>query len=65
MGDLFKPKTKEEANMPKRVFLTLMLIASLLSLIWLASSQLTASKKTNKGKSFASPFSALKGSCLC
>jgi len=48
MGDLFKPKTKEEANMPKRVFLTLVLIASLLSLIWLASSQLTASKSLTK-----------------
>jgi hypothetical protein len=48
MGDLFKPKTKEEANMPKRVFLTLVLIASLLSLIWLASSQSTASKSLTK-----------------
>jgi len=48
MGDLFKPKTKEEANMPKKVFLTLVLIASLLSLIWLASSQSTASKNLTK-----------------
>jgi uncharacterized repeat protein (TIGR02543 family) len=48
MGDLFKPKTKEEANMPKKVFLTLVLIASLLSLIWLASSQSTASKSLTK-----------------
>ncbi|MFZ8861822.1 MAG: hypothetical protein ACO2PP_15160 [Thermocrinis sp.] len=48
MGDLFKPKTKEEANMPKKVFLTLVLIASLLSLVWLASSQSTASKKLTK-----------------
>jgi len=48
MGDLFKPKTKEEANMPKKVFLTLVLIASLLSLIWLASSQLTTSKSLTK-----------------
>ena len=48
MGDLFKPKTKEEANMPKKVFLTLVLIACLLSLIWLASSQSTASKKLTK-----------------
>jgi hypothetical protein len=44
MGDLFKPKTKEETAMPKKVFLTLVLIASLLSLIWLASSYSTASK---------------------
>jgi hypothetical protein len=48
MGDLFKPKTKEEANMPKKVFLTLVLVASLLSLIWLASSQSTASKNLTK-----------------
>jgi muconolactone delta-isomerase len=48
MGDLFKPKTKEEANMPKKVFLTLVLIASLLSLVWLASSQSTASKNLTK-----------------
>ncbi len=48
MGNLFKPKTKEEVNMPKKVFLTLVLIASLLSLIWLASSQSTASKRLTK-----------------
>jgi muconolactone delta-isomerase len=48
MGDLFKPKTKEEANMPKKVFLTLVLIACLLSLVWLASSQSTASKNLTK-----------------
>jgi len=48
MGGLFKPKTKEEVNMPKKVFLTLVLIASLLSLIWLASSQSTASKSLTK-----------------
>ncbi|MFZ8783975.1 hypothetical protein [Thermocrinis sp.] len=48
MGDLFKPKTKEEANMPKKVFLTLVLIASLLSLVWLASSQSNASKSLTK-----------------
>ncbi|MFZ8785104.1 InlB B-repeat-containing protein [Thermocrinis sp.] len=34
--------------MPKKVFLTLVLIASLLSLIWLASSQLTTSKSLTK-----------------
>jgi hypothetical protein len=34
--------------MPKKVFLTLVLIASLLSLIWLASSQSTASKNLTK-----------------
>jgi hypothetical protein len=50
MGDLFKPKTKEEANMPKKVFLTLVLIASLLSLILLASSQSTASKSLTKAE---------------
>ncbi len=55
MGDLFKPKTKEEANMPKRVFLTLVLIASLLSLIWLASSQLTASKGLTKANPSTTP----------
>jgi FOG: PKD repeat len=48
MGDLFKPKTKEEAIMLKRVFLTLVLIASLLSLVWLASSQFTASRSLTK-----------------
>jgi len=47
-GGLFKPKTKEEAAMPKKVFLTLVLIASLLSLVWLASSQSTASKNLTK-----------------
>ncbi len=57
MGNLFKPKTKEEVNMPKRVFLTLVLIASLLSLIWLASSQLTASKSLTKAN--PSPTSSL------
>jgi muconolactone delta-isomerase len=57
MGDLFKPKTKEEANMPKKVFLTLVLIASLLSLIWLASSQSTASKSLTKTDS--SPASSM------
>jgi hypothetical protein len=40
--------TKEEVNMSKKVFLTLVLIASLLSLIWLASSQSTASKSLTK-----------------
>jgi len=34
--------------MPKKVFLTPVLIASLLSLVWLASSQSTASKKLTK-----------------
>jgi muconolactone delta-isomerase len=34
--------------MPKKVFLTIVLIASLLSLIWLASSQSTASKSLTK-----------------
>ena len=34
--------------MPKKVFLTLVLIASLLSLIWLASSQSTVSKNLTK-----------------
>jgi len=34
--------------MPKKVFLTLVLIASLLSLVWLASSQSTASKNLTK-----------------
>jgi len=48
MRDLFKPKTKEEVKMPKRVFLTIVLITSLLSLIWLASSQSTASKNLTK-----------------
>jgi hypothetical protein len=48
MGDLFKPKTKEEANMPKKVFLTLVLIASLLSLIWLASSRSNTSNNLTK-----------------
>jgi hypothetical protein len=48
MGGLFKPKTKEEANMPKKVFLTIVLIASLLSLVWLASSRSTASKSLTK-----------------
>ena len=57
MGDLFKPKTKEEANMPKKVFLTLVLIASLLSLVWLASSQSTASKSLTKTDS--SPASSM------
>jgi hypothetical protein len=40
--------TKEEANMRKKVFLALLLIASLLSLIWLASSRSTASKSLTK-----------------
>ncbi|MFZ8862573.1 MAG: SBBP repeat-containing protein [Thermocrinis sp.] len=57
MGDLFKPKTKEEAAMPKKVFLTLVLIASLLSLVWLASSQSTASKSLTKTDS--SPASSM------
>jgi hypothetical protein len=48
MGDLFKPKTKEEIAMPKRVFLTLVLIASLMSLIWLASSQSNVLKTLTK-----------------
>jgi hypothetical protein len=48
MGGLFKPKTKEEVNMPKKVFLTLVLIASLLFLIWLASSQSTASNNLTR-----------------
>jgi muconolactone delta-isomerase len=47
-GTFLKPKIKEEVNMPKKVFLTLVLIASLLSLIWLASSQSTASKNLTK-----------------
>jgi len=47
-GAFLKPKTKEEVNMPKKVFLTLVLIASLLSLIWLASSQSNASKTLTK-----------------
>jgi hypothetical protein len=34
--------------MPKRILLTLVLIASLLSLIWLASSRSTASKSLTK-----------------
>jgi len=34
--------------MPKKVFLTLVLVASLLSLVWLASSQSTASKNLTK-----------------
>jgi hypothetical protein len=55
MGDLFKPKTKEEANMPKKVFLTLVLIASLLSLILLASSQSTASKNLTKAEPSTTP----------
>ncbi len=55
MGDLFKPKTKEEANMLKRVFLTLVLIASLLSLIWLASSRSTASKSLTKAQPSPTP----------
>jgi hypothetical protein len=55
MGDLFKPKTKEEANMSKRVFLTLVLIASLLSLIWLASSRSTASKSLTKTEPLTTP----------
>jgi len=55
MGGLFKPKTKEEANMPKRVFLTLVLIASLLSLIWLASSQSTASRSLTKAEPSTTP----------
>jgi hypothetical protein len=48
MGDLFKPKTKEEVNMPKKVFLTLVLISSLLSLVWLASSRSTTSNNLTK-----------------
>jgi hypothetical protein len=55
MGDLFKPKTKEEANMPKKVFLTLVLIASLLSLVWLASSYSTASKRLTKAEPSTTP----------
>ena len=55
MGDLFKPKAKEEANMPKKVFLTLVLIASLLSLIWLASSRSTASKSLTKAEPSTTP----------
>jgi hypothetical protein len=55
MGDLFKPKTKEEANMPKKVFLTIVLIASLLSLIWLASSQSTTSKTLTKAEPSTTP----------
>ncbi len=55
MGGLFKPKTKEEVNMPKKVFLTLVLIASLLSLIWLASSQSTASKSLTKANPSPTP----------
>jgi roadblock/LC7 domain-containing protein len=57
MGDLFKPKTKEEVNMPKKVFLTLVLIASLLSLVWLVSSQSTASKSLTKSN--PSPVSSV------
>jgi hypothetical protein len=48
MGTFLKSKTKEEANMPKKVFLTLVLIASLLSLFWLLGSQSTASKNLTK-----------------
>jgi hypothetical protein len=47
-GTFLKPKTEEEANMPKKVFLTLVLVASLLSLIWLAGSQSTTSKNLTK-----------------
>jgi len=43
--------------MPKKVFLTLVLIASLLSLVWLASSQSTASKSLTKTDS--SPASSM------
>jgi muconolactone delta-isomerase len=57
MGDLFKPKTEEEVNMPKKVFLTLVLISSLLSLVWLASSQSTASKSLTKSN--PSPVSSV------
>jgi hypothetical protein len=55
MGDLFKPKTKEEANMPKKEFLTLVLIASLLSLVLLASSQSTTSKSLTKAEPSTTP----------
>ncbi len=55
MGGLFKPKTKEEVNMPKKVFLTLVLIASLLSLIWLVRSQSTVSKNLTKAEPSTTP----------
>ena len=55
MGGLFKPKTKEETAMPKKVFLTLVLIASLLSLVWLASSRSTASKTLTKANPSSTP----------
>jgi hypothetical protein len=41
--------------MRKRVFLVLLLIASLLSLIWLASSQSTASKSLTKAEPSTTP----------
>jgi len=41
--------------MPKKVFLTLLLIASLLSLIWSASSQSTASKSLTKAEPSTTP----------
>jgi hypothetical protein len=41
--------------MPKKVFLTLVLIASLLSLIWLASSRSTASKSLTKTEPLTTP----------
>ncbi|MFZ8787879.1 hypothetical protein, partial [Thermocrinis sp.] len=41
--------------MPKKVFLTLVLIASLLSLIWLASSQSTTSKSLTKAEPSTTP----------
>ncbi len=41
--------------MPKKVFLTLVLIASLLSLIWLASSQSTISKNLTKAQPSPTP----------
>jgi hypothetical protein len=46
-GPLINP-FREETAMPRKVFLTLVLIASLLSLIWLASSRSTASKNLTK-----------------
>jgi uncharacterized protein (DUF2141 family) len=41
--------------MRKKVFLTLVLIASLLSLIWLANSRSTASKSLTKAEPSATP----------
>jgi hypothetical protein len=45
--------------MRKRILLALVLIASLLSLVWLASSQSNRLKKPNKGRPFNHSFNAL------